>query len=708
MKNHTKKYQVVGMDCANCAIHVEDHVKKIKDIESVKVNFITGELELTSQKTIPDEIIQKAVKSAGYKIAKENAGVDNTKNIEHEQQKKYYKQQLMLTSISGSLIVLAILLKLISVFTIIVNPLLIAGILIGGYRIGIKGFKEALIFSAGMNLLMSIAVIGAIFLGEWTEAAMVIFLFSFAQLLEMRSIEKVKDSVAVMVKASPKIANVLNNGKWLQLSVEKVKVGQIILIKPGEKIPLDGRVIKGETHADQSIITGESLPVKLSAGDRVYAGSINQSGVIQVEVDKPFSESTISNIVHLVSEAQASKAPQQTFVEKFARYYTPAVIIIAIFVAIIPPFAFSLSFFDWFYRALVLLVIACPCALVISTPVTIVSGLTNAMKNGILIKGGIYLEKFSKLKSLVFDKTGTLTIGKPQVQSIFSANGYSEDEILRIAASIETHSEHPLAHAILQKSETKNISLAKITNFRLFKGRGVQSELNEKKYFVGSHRHFEEKGICDDISHQYFEQINLENMTPVFVGSDQEIIGIISISDTIRNEAADTIDLLKKKGIKKIGLLTGDNKGSAERVANKLNIDYYKSELLPEEKLLHIKELRDRYLDIGMVGDGINDAPALAESTIGIAMGMQGSDIVLETADITLLKDDLLKLPYLHTLSRKTVKIIKENITIALGLKLIFFVLAIPGLATLWMAVFADMGASLIVIFNGLRVLQSK
>lgn len=765
-----KQYNVLGMDCADCALHVENKVKKIDGISDVKVNFITGEMKIFANRIIPDKQVIKAIKNAGYEvntskleqtvlIIDEMDCQDEVRTIENElhkfpeikkvkfnivkrevhiehentvqevqsiirkigfvsvvkdadksfrnKQDRYYKRQLYFTIFSGCLLLLGIFSQYILQHSALSIFLLAAGIIIGGFRIAIKGFKEAKNLNAGMNLLMSIAVVGAIFIDEWVEAAMVVFLFALAQLLELRSMEKVRNSVNALINNTPKFANVWQNGLYVSKAVEDVQIGEKILVKPGEKIPIDGRVEFGESFVDQSIITGESLPVKISSGQKVYAGSINKNGAIEIIVEKIIGESTIAQIIHLVSEAQATKAPQQAYVDRFAQYYTPTVIAFAVIIAVVPPLVYSLPFSEWFYRALVLLVIACPCALVISTPITIVSGLTNAMKNGILIKGGIFLEKFSKLKSIVFDKTGTLTIGMPMVQKVYNFNGHSEEEIVKIAASGETKSEHPLGQAIVDYAQKLNIKLKQINSFSSIEGKGIQSEIQSKKYFIGSHKMFEEKGLCDNEVHNQLESIENENHTAVLIGSEKEIYGIISIADSLRPEAQQSISLLKKKGIKNIGLLTGDNRRTANAVANKLGIDYQKSELLPTQKVKEIKELRKKYELIGMVGDGINDAPALASSSIGIAMGVRGTDIVLETADITLLKDDLLKLPYLFSLSKRTLRIIKQNITIALGLKFIFFVLAVPGWATLWMAVFADMGASLIVIFNGLRALKS-
>jgi len=478
------------------------------------------------------------------------------------------------------------------------------------------------------------------------------------------------------------------------------------VIKPGERIPMDGIVSAGSSTVNQSPITGESMPLEKSVNDEVFAGTINDKGSLEVRVTEKFENSTLSRIIHLVEEAQVKKAPSQSFVEKFARYYTPAVVSFAALLAILPPLVLGASFNEWFYRALVLLVISCPCALVISTPVTIVSGLTNAARNGILIKGGAYLENFGKLKALAFDKTGTLTEGKPKVQTIIPISHTNENEILTIATSIESRSEHPLALAIMEYAHSKNIPLQTLENFESITGKGVRASINGATYLIGNHRLFEENGWCEDEIHQHLEKIERKNHSAIILGKKERILGIIDIADSIRENTAEAIENLNRAGIRKTIMLTGDNYQTAAAIAGDLKIDEFHAELLPEDKVIAIKNLLAEYEQVAMIGDGINDAPALATATIGISMGTSGTDTALETADIALMKDDLGKLAYLKKLSRKTVRIIKQNIFTALFLKGIFVLLAIPGLATLWMAVFADMGASLLVVFNGLRALK--
>jgi len=557
-----------------------------------------------------------------------------------------------------------------------------------------------------MNALMSVAVIGAMTINEWSEAAMVIFLFSVAQLLEHRSMERARRSVNMLIDQSPKKATIKSDGKQISIQVNQVKTGQIVYVKPGEKCPVDGTVIKGISYFDESTITGESKLIRKNKGDFVFAGSINQNGTLEIQSEKEYNDSTLSRIIHLVSEAQAQKANHQTFIEKFSHYYTPVVFIIALLVMTIPTFVFSQSFTVWFYRSLVLLVIACPCALVISTPITIVSGLTNAMNNGILIKGGIFLENFYKTKTVALDKTGTITEGRPIVNEIIPLNNKNAEQVISIAASIESMSEHHLAKAVMDYAEKEKIDYKLAENFQAISGRGAKAEINNKIYWTGNHSFCEDLKLCNTGIEKDLERIESDSQTAILVGDDKEVIGIIGIGDKIRKNVPEIMAQIKSSGVSQLIMLTGDNRNTAQSVSVKTGIDTYYYELLPDEKVDIIKKKSNENSPVVMIGDGINDAPSIAAASIGVAMGKKGSDITLETADITLMKDDLSTIPYLLKLSKKTVKLIKQNIFIALLLKFIFLALAIPGFATLWMAVFADMGGSLIVIFNGMRALK--
>lgn len=690
---------VAGMDCPDESRPIEDRLKKMAGVQHIQFNLVANKLILEHTCSISE--IQNALKELGFQS-------ELAEMVRKESARSSWQQHQMLifTVISGAFAIVGGILRYLGFADAITIPLLLIAVLAGGFHIFKKGWKEAINLTLGMNFLMSIAVIGAMIIGEWSEAAMVIFLFALAQLLESFSLDRARKSIQSLMELAPNVALLKAASGEKLVPVEQIAIGDTIIIKPGERIPMDGVVSAGSSLVNQSPITGENFPVAKTMADEVFAGTINEKGMLEVHVTKKYEDSTLSRIIHLVEEAQSKKAPTQNFVERFARYYTPAVVAFAVLLAIVPPLVFNASFTDWFYRALVLLVISCPCALVISTPVTIVSGLTNAARNGILIKGGAYLENFSRLKALAFDKTGTLTEGKPRVQSIIPLNDVTETEILMIAASIESRSEHPLAQAIVEYAESKNISVQPLEHFESITGKGVRANIAGTTYLIGNHRLFEENGWCEDEIHQHLEKIERKNHSAIILGQEQKILGIIAIADAIRQNADRAIRELHQSGIKKTIMLTGDNHQTAEAIAREIGIDEFHAELLPEDKVAAVKKLLAQYEEVAMVGDGINDAPALATATMGISMGTSGTDTALETADIALMNDDLSKLADLKRQSRKTVRIIKQNIFTALFLKAIFVMLAIPGLATLWMAVFADMGASLLVVFNGLRALK--
>jgi Cd2+/Zn2+-exporting ATPase len=772
VKKEIKEYVIDGLDCADCANHLEEVLAKIEGVKEAKINFVTARMQLvTDGRVESDKKAIHAVKTAGYKaISQFSANIvsrllipemdcdDEVKLIRKKLRKNKSIQNLqfnllkkelivshsmtpgqlletinkigfnaelitdkkivsatlpnrqsrkqILVILSGLFVFSGLLIEMLTPYELMSILTVSIGIILGGLPIARKGLQEARHFSLGMNFLMTVAVIGAMVIGEWMEAGTVVFLFALAQWLEARSMDKARKSIDSLMDESPETARVILDGVHKNVPVGDVKKNQKVAIKPGEIVPLDGIVIKGSSHIDQSKITGESIVVKKDSGDRVYAGTLNKNGFLEVRVDREYSESTYSRIVHLVMEAQTKKAPRQAFIDRFSQYYTPLVILLAIFVALVPPLLFNQSFIDWFYRALVILVIACPCALVISTPVTIISGLTAAIRNGVLIKGGVFLENFAKLDAIAFDKTGTLTEGKPRVQEIINVGACQAEEILRIVASLESRSQHPIAEAIMTLAKENGISIAEVDNFRAIEGRGIEGTIDGEVYIAGNRRLFEEKGWFDQKIHKDLEIVEDESHTAILIGNHHGILGILSISDSLREESRGMIEDLKKDGVEQIVLLTGDNHRTAEKISRLIGINAFYAELLPEDKMSHIERLKEKYQHVAMVGDGVNDAPSLAAADIGIAMGTGSSDAALDTADIILMNDELGKLKFLKRISSLTLRIIKQNIFIALGLKFVFLALAIPGLATLWMAVFADMGASLLVIFNGLRTLR--
>ena len=572
-----------------------------------------------------------------------------------------------------------------------------------------KGWLAIKNRTLNINALMSVAVTGAVAIGQWPEAAMVMALFAIAELIEALSLDRARNAIRGLLAMTPDTAMVLQaDGTWKAQETGVIAIGVTVRVKPGERIPLDGELTVGQSSVNQAPITGESMPVAKAVGDRVFAGTINQTGEFDYRVTAEQSHSTLSRIIKAIEDAQGSRAPTQRFVDKFARIYTPVVFVIALTVALVPPLVFGLPWLIWIYKALVMLVIACPCALVISTPVTVVSGLTAAAKAGILIKGGEYLEQGHKLKSLALDKTGTITQGKPVVTDFLPLIGDQSDN-LRRAASLAARSDHPVSSAVntYWKSAQGAEALFLVTDFEAIAGRGVKGRIDGKWSFLGNHRMVEELGICSAATELVLDSLEIDGKTAVLICSETAPLAVIGVADTVRETSRQAIAELHALGIRTV-MLTGDNPHTASAIAKSVGIDDARGNLLPEDKLTAIGEELARYGTVGMVGDGINDAPALAKSSIGFAMGAAGTDTALETADVALMDDDLRKIPEFIRLSARTSAILKQNIGIALGIKAVFFGLAITGMAGLWMAVFADMGASLIVVFNGLRLLRAN
>lgn len=584
----------------------------------------------------------------------------------------------------------------------IVMALAAIAIITGGIETAKKGWLALKTFTLNINALMMIAITGAVFIGEWPEAAMVVFLFALAELIEAYSLDRARNAIRNLMEMTPETAMVQTASGWKEMKAEDVALTSIVRVKPGERIPLDGKITEGSSSVNQAPITGESMPVEKKPGDPVFAGTINERGSFEFEVTANKGNTTLARIVRSVQEAQSERAPTQRFVDQFSRYYTPAIVVIAILLAAIPPLFFGQEFMPWLYKALVMLVIACPCALVISTPVTVVSGLAAAARRGILVKGGAYLEEGRKLKALALDKTGTLTQGKPQVTDIKPVTSMKENTALQIAASLDSHSEHPVAHAIVTRWEGE---LLEVKEFEAITGRGVKGIVNGKRYYIGNHRLIEELSICGPELEAVLEALEKEGKTVVVLATENEPLCVFAVADVIRESSVEAIAALQAAGVHCI-ILTGDNQTTANAIAAKVGIEDVRGNMLPEDKLDVIGKLREQYKVVGMVGDGVNDAPALAKSSIGFAMGAAGTDTALETADVALMEDDLRRLPLFLALSRKTGAVLKQNITLAIGIKAVFLALNLAGEATLWMAVFADMGASLIVVANGLRLLK--
>jgi Cd2+/Zn2+-exporting ATPase len=555
-------------------------------------------------------------------------------------------------------------------------------------------------------VLMLVAVVGAVALGQWSEGASVVFLFALAQLLETRAMERARGAIRALMDLAPQTALVTRGGVECVLAVDDVRVRDIVVVRPGEKVPLDGRVSAGTSYVNQAPVTGESLPVEKAPGDDVFAGTINGRSALEVEVTRLRRDSTIARIIHLVERAQAQRAPSQTFVDRFARVYTPAVLVLAVAVAVLPPLVGGAAWGTWIYRSLVLLVISCPCALIISTPVSIVSALAAAARKGVLIKGGARLEKLAAVRCVAFDKTGTLTTGQLRVTDVIGVNGSSARDILAAAASLEKRSEHPIGRAIVEHAQADRVAITAAVGFQSLPGRGAEAQIGSSHVLVGSHRLFEERHLCSAAMHAATESLARQGRSTVMVATDGAPVGVIAVADHVRETARDTVDLLRSHGVTHVVLLTGDHEAAARALAESVGADEYRASLLPGDKVAAVEELRRSHGALAMVGDGVNDAPALASADVGIAMGVAGTDAALETADVALMADELAKIPYTLRLSRATTRNIRANIAFSLAIKGVFLVMAIAGSATLWMAVLADMGASLIVIGNALRLLR--
>jgi Zn2+/Cd2+-exporting ATPase len=582
--------------------------------------------------------------------------------------------------------------------------------LVAVFACGITTYKKGWIAirngNLNINALMSIAVTGALFLGQWPEAAMVMVLFTIAELIEAKSLDRARNAIRGLMQLTPERATVLQaDGSWQDVAAKSVAVDTRVRIKPGERIALDGKIVSGRSTINQAPITGESLPVEKAEGDQVFAGTINESGSFEYTVTAAANDSTLARIIHAVEEAQGARAPTQRFVDQFARVYTPVVFAIALAVAILPPLLLGGLWFAWIYKALVLLVIACPCALVISTPVTIVSGLAAAARQGILIKGGVYLEDGRKLKWLALDKTGTITHGKPAQTDFVTLSAMNEAELRSLAASLAGRSDHPVSKAITEAAKRDGVALRNVDGFEALPGRGTKGAIDGKLFYLGNHRLIHEQGRCSDALEARLSVLEEQGKTVILLADDQEVHGMFAVADTVKESSRQAIAELHDLGIKTV-MLTGDNAHTAKAIAAQVGIDEARGDLLPEDKLKVIESKLGQGGAVGMVGDGINDAPALARADIGFAMGAAGTGTAIETADVALMDDDLRKLPRFVRLSRSTHALLVQNIVLALGIKAVFLVLTLTGAGTMWMAVFADVGASLLVVGNGLRLLR--
>lgn len=696
--NNLKTFNVEGMDCGSCAKSIEKHLNTISGVKEVSVNFSTGKMKVEHENSV-DEIISE-VSKIGFKASL----ISNKRQSSETPQKK---EGYGLITLSGIFIAFGFIGSYTGVSTTMSTILYAVAMIISGYKPVKSAYYSIKSRSLDMNVLMSAAAIGAALIGEWLEGATVVWLFSLGTTLQNMSIEKTRNSIRNLMDLAPSEAWVKIGAKLTKKAVEDITVGEIIVIKPGDKVPLDGKIIKGESSINQAPITGESIPVDKEAGDSVYAGTINESGSLEVQVTKVAEDTTIAKIIHLVEEAQEQKAPTQAFVDKFASIYTPIVFLLALVVMILPPLLGVGTWGDWFYKGLELLVVACPCALVISTPVAIVSAIGNAAKNGVLIKGGTFLERAGAITAIAFDKTGTLTEGKPKVSDIKSVTT-SEEELLSIALTLENYSTHPIAKTIVEYANDKGIQPKDGELFKSIVGKGVQATINDVIYYAGNVKLYEEMNIPLNMVASEVQEIQSNGKTVVIIGTQHEILGVISVADKIRSTTVKALKGLKQVGVNEVVMLTGDNEGTAKMISKEASVSRYFADLLPEDKVSAIKQLQKEGHKVAMVGDGINDAPALATAELGIAMGGAGTDTAMETADIVLMADNLEKLPHTIKLSRKALSIIKQNVWFSLIVKFVALALIFPGWLTLWIAVLSDTGAAIIVILNALRLLKVK
>ena len=697
-----QQYRLQNLSCANCAAKFEKNVKDIPTVEDCQLNFGAAKLTVVGDVTV--EQLEAAGAFDGIKVTKAEERVKKSTPF-------YQRKENILAGIS----LLFILVSLAFSMTqgegnFLSNILYFFAILIGGVSIFKTGLRNLMRFEFDMKTLMTIAIIGAAIIGEWQEAAIVVFLFAVSEALEAYSMNKARQSIERLMEIAPPVALVKrahgSHYHEVEVPTEEIAIGDLLIVKPGQKIAMDGVVVGGSSTVNQAAITGESIPVKKDIGDEVFAGTLNEEGALEIKVSKLAADTTLAKIIHLVEEAQAEKAPSQKFVDQFAKYYTPLIMLVALLVAVIPPL-FTGDWQQWIYQGLAVLVVGCPCALVISTPVAIVTAIGNAAKQGVLIKGGVYLEELVRTQAIAFDKTGTLTKGKPEVTDMKITKEITETQFLRLVGTVEKSSQHPLAKAVLTKVQELQIPVTEPVNFNSVTGKGAYATVDGVKVMVGSLHWIHSQVILEEDVKEQAERFARQGKSVIAAATEHEFLGIIAIADQLRSDSKQVISELAKNDVKAM-MLTGDAELTAAAIAEELQLTQVRSSLLPADKLGAMKEFQQKYGSVAMVGDGVNDAPALAAASIGIAMGGAGTDAALETADIVLMGDNLEKIPAIIRLSKKTLSIIKQNIAFALGLKAIALLLVIPGWLTLWIAIFADMGATLLVVLNSLRLMKKE
>lgn len=693
--------QVSGITCLDCAAKFERAVNALPGVVKASLNTMTG--RLTVEGTADLAAIRRLGQDENYTIT---PVTNPTPAVILTQQKA--DRELYRVILSGASLAVAYGLEKFGSSAVVFLPLYIAAMVLGGWGNFRKAASALLRLNFNMSVLMSMAVIGALAIGHYEEGASVAFLYAISEMLEGWTMEKARRSINQLMDIAPKTARLRRGDGEVEVPVEEVAVGDIMIIRPGEKIALDGVVVTGESAVNEAAITGESLPTEKGLGAQVYAGTFNTTGALAVRVTKLVQDTTIAKIIQMVEEAQSRRAPSQAFIERFAAVYTPIVMALAVGIVLIPPVLLGHAWAPWIYRGLALLVVACPCALVVSTPMAIVSAISNAARNGVLIKGGIYLEAAGTLNAIAFDKTGTLTTGEPAVTDVVPIAAIEADQLLAMAANLEARSEHPLAVAIVKAAKERGLGVVPVEDFTALTGRGGQGTIDGQTVYIGSPRLFSELAVALDPVQEKIERLQEQGKTVLLIGTQQACVGIIALADAVRASSAAAIAALKRTGIQNTVMLTGDNAATARAMAARVGVDAYRAELLPQDKVAALEELLGQYGRVAMVGDGVNDAPALALATVGIAMGGAGTDTALETADIALMADDLRMLPFTIRLSRRALRVIRQNIAFALLIKLLAVLAVFPGWLTLWLAIMADMGASVIVTLNSLRLMRVK
>ncbi|MGE3682686.1 MAG: heavy metal translocating P-type ATPase [Bdellovibrionales bacterium] len=694
-------FRVAGMDCGNEIAAIRKALAH-PEIIGVETNLMSSTVRIVHSAKLSEKFLREKVESAGVKVAAQDVVAPLVA-----------RKSLSLVVISGLFLSLGLILEFALGWAEYSAFIYGAAVLSGGALIFPKVPRALREFRLDMNVLMSVAVVGAFAIREYSEAATVVFLFSVSELLEAFSVARARRAIREVLDLTPKMAQRIGaNDRIEEIRIEDVRVGDILLVKSGERIPADGVVESGASHVNQAPLTGESVPVEKKPGDSVLAGTINESGILRIKASKGAAESKAAQIVKLIEDAQSKKAPSERFVDSFARIYTPIMFLVALLTLFVPPLAFGAAWDIWVYRALVILVVACPCALVISTPVSIVSGLTAMAKRGVLVKGGIFLEALGRVRAIALDKTGTITEGRPRVIEIINLGSETRTNLVRIVGSIEKLSSHPLAKAVVEFAEERGVLLEPASDFKTIAGRGAQAKVGDHEYFVGNHRMAHDIGVCTPQLEDLLSSIEENAQSVIVVGHRPhanctgEVLGVLTLGDAIRPNARAAIQALHRSGVEHVVMLSGDNQKTASAISKQVGVEKAYGDLLPEDKVTRIQELVQNYRNVAMIGDGINDAPALAQASVGISMGMAGTDTAMETADVALMRDDLEQVAVAIGQGRRALSVIKFNIGFAIAIKAVFLVLAVSGHTNLWFAVAADTGASILVILNALRLLR--